>query len=81
MDYESLELELQDKVEAFKHKWKAKLTDEYNGNSKKMYRENRAEIQEDMEPIWEICMSMGLAKGIESFVTVEDLDKALECEC
>lgn len=77
MDYESLELELQDKVEAFKHKWKAKLADEYNGNFQKMYRENRAEMQEDMEPIWEICMSMRLVKSIESFVTVEDLDQAL----
>lgn len=81
MDYESLELELQDKVEAFKCKWKAKLTDEYNGNFQKMYRENMAEMQEDMYQIWEIGMSMGLVKKIECFATAEDLDKALECEC
>lgn len=77
MDYESLELELRDKLEAFKQKWKAK-TDDYNGNFRKMYRENWTEMQEDMYYVWEICMSLGITRRVNDFATVEDIDKILE---
>lgn len=77
MDYESLELELQDKLEAFKQKWKAK-TDDYNGNFRKMYRENWTEMQADMYDVWEICTSLSIARRVTDFATVEDIDKILE---
>lgn len=78
MDYESLELELQDKLEAFKQKWKPKMTECYNGHFGKMYRENTVEMFEDMYPIWEIGTLLGLAKRVNSFATIEDINKMLE---
>ena len=78
MDYESLELELQKKLEAFKQKWRTKITEYYNGNFKKMYRENQPEMLEDMSSIWEIYISLDLAKRINNFDTIKDLDEILK---
>lgn len=78
MDYESLELELKNKLETFKQKWRTKITEYYNGNFKKMYRENQLEMFEDMSSIWETCTLLGLAERINNFATIKDLDEMLK---
>ncbi len=65
MDYNSLQTELQNRINTFNEKWKARCQAEYDGDFEKLYNTEMSDILSDTRPIWEICYQMDLMKDYD----------------
>ena len=69
MDYTSLEVELQNRIDAFNKKWNAKCQEEYDGDFEKLSKVSVSSLFEDfgddLRAIWEISYQMSLIKDNE----------------
>lgn len=62
MDHNSLQTELQNRINAFNEKWQSRCQAEYNGDFEQLYNTEMSDILSDTRPIWEICYQMDLMK-------------------
>lgn len=69
MDYTSLEVELQNRIDIFNKKWKAKCQEEYDGDFEKLCNVSVSSLFEDfsndLRAIWEISYQISLIKDNE----------------
>lgn len=75
MDIESLKVELQKHIDAFKVKWISRLEDEYGGDRNKLMRENSHELFNDIMPIWELSTQISTKEDWDKLVFIKGSDE------
>jgi hypothetical protein len=71
MDIESLKAELQSYIDACKVKWIPKLEEEYDGDTYKLYMENKQELFNDIFQMWQLSIRINAMENIDKLVFIK----------